>query len=187
MLFLSLQIKKPKIFRQCGGKMPIQKLTESKIYREIFNRIPSDLRMDADWYFDASKSRRNTDEQKLMTEWIDITTKLKFLRQNLSRAANRGEQSQEVNVKLDYLYSIGVTQDWKCAASGTTLEFTRGGTNWGGKWCNPKSCTIDRIDNSKGYVNGNVHLVTWEANSLRGNIEWLDFIQLCKSIAKHNK
>jgi hypothetical protein len=167
--------------------MSIQKLTESKIYREIFNRLPSDLRMDADWYFDASKSRRSKEEQKLMSEWVETTTKLKFLRQNLARAANRGADSKEVKVKLDYVYEIGEKQGWKCAASGVDLEFTRGGSNWGGKWCNPKSCTIDRIDNQKGYIPGNIQLITWESNCLRGNIDWDDFVNLCKQIAKNYK
>lgn len=167
--------------------MSIQKVSESKIYREIFNRLTPDLRMDADWYLDASRSRRTIQEQKLMEEWVDITTKLKFLRQNLSRAASRTNNSHQVNIKLDYVYEIGKQQDWKCAATGEPLEFTRGGTYWRGAWCNPKSCTIDRIDNSKGYVSNNVHLVTWEANCLRGNIEWNDFITLCKKISKFHK
>ena len=167
--------------------MAIQKLVESKVYREVFNRVPSGVRMDADWYMDAARSRRSIAEQKLMQEWRDVTTKLKFLRTNLARAAGRDTNAQEVNIKLDYLYEIGEEQGWRCAATGVPLEFTRGGTYWGGKWCNPKSCTIDRIDNSKGYVVGNVHLVTWEANCMRGNIEWDDFISLCKQIAKFHK
>jgi len=168
--------------------MAIQKLVESKVYKDIYNRIPSHLRLDANWGWDKNNTVRwPKPAQKIMQEWINVSDKLRFLRENLARAANRTTNKQQVNVKLDYLYEIGQEQGWKCAATGAPLEFTRGGTYWGGKWCNPKSCTIDRIDNSKGYVVGNVHLVTWEANNMRGNIEWDDFVSLCKQVALYNK
>jgi hypothetical protein len=168
--------------------MAIQKLVESKVYKDIFNRIPSHLRLDANWGWD----KNNTvcwpkSDQKIMQEWIDVSDKLRFLRANLVRAANRDEHSKEVKVKLDYLYELGESQNWRCAATGIPLEFVRGGTYWGGKWCNPKSCTIDRIDNDKGYIPGNVRLVTWEANCMRGNIEWDYFVSLCKQVALYNK
>jgi|688.fasta_scaffold291909_3 hypothetical protein len=110
--------------------------------------------------------------------------RIKFLRQNLSRAANRGAYSKEISVDLDYLYKIGEKQNWLCALTGIPLEFTRGGTYWGGKWCNPNSCTIDRINNNKGYVKGNVQLVTWKANCMRNHWPLKEFINLCKQIAK---
>jgi hypothetical protein len=82
--------------------------------------------------------------------------------------------------------SVGQLQNWKCALTGWDLEFVRGGTYWGGKWCNPMSCTIDRIDNKKGYVIGNVQLVTWFANKTKGHLNDQDFVEMCKSVAKHH-
>ena len=117
----------------------------------------------------------------------DMWIRLKFLRQNLSRASRRGEASQYIDVKLDYLYSIGVKQKWKCALTGQPLEFTRGGTDWGGKWCNPNSCTIDRIDSNLGYVEGNIQLVTWKVNCIKQHFDNEEFINLCKQVAEYNK
>jgi hypothetical protein len=37
-----------------------------------------------------------------------------------------------------------------------------------GKWC-PNSPTLDRIDNTLGYVPGNVWVISWRANELKGN------------------
>lgn len=37
-----------------------------------------------------------------------------------------------------------------------------------GTWC-PNSPTIDRIDNTLGYVPGNVWVISWRANELKGN------------------
>jgi len=112
---------------------------------------------------------------------------LTFLAANLRRASNRSNFSQIIEVDLDYVYEIGERQDWLCALTGEDLEFTRGGTYWGGKWCNPKSCTIDRIDSSKGYIEGNIQLVTWEANFHKQNIPNDEFIEFCEAVTWWNK
>jgi hypothetical protein len=112
---------------------------------------------------------------------------LSFLAQNLRRAANRAEKSQPIKVDLDYLYDIYVDQNGKCALTGDELEFSRGGTYWLGKWCNPNSCTIDRIDSTKGYVKGNIQLVIWKANCIKQHMGNDEFIELCKDVARYNR
>ncbi|CAB4129304.1 hypothetical protein UFOVP112_402 [uncultured Caudovirales phage] len=116
--------------------------------------------------------------------------RLKFLRQNLARAANR-PNPQEITVTLDYVYSVGVKQDWKDPYTGDKLEFERGG-NWGmttslGTSSNPNSCSIDRINSSLGYVPGNIQLVSAKTNLAKGNMSSKEFIQFCKKVAKYNK
>lgn len=119
-------------------------------------------------------------------EFEFVKTRIKFLRQNLNRAINRVTTSHIVEVDADYCFEIGVKQDWECALTGDELEFTRGGYNWLGKWCNPQSCTIDRIDSSKGYVFGNIQLVTWEANCLKQHMGNDEFVAFCKAVADYN-
>ena len=93
--------------------------------------------------------------------------KLAFLGRNISRARNR-RYGKEITLTPEQAYEIGEQQGWRCAISGAPLQFTRGGTNWGGKWCNPFSCSIDRKDNTKGYTKTNCQLVTWAQNKCRG-------------------
>ena len=130
-------------------------------------------------------------ESKVLKSYIgtsyfaDVKSTLSFLRGNLVRASRRIEYGQVVDINIDYLFKIGEKQNWKCAITGVPLEFVRGGTYWGGKWCNPRSCTLDRIDNDKGYLPGNVQLVTWEANCMRGNIPMDELVKLCKLVSKH--
>jgi hypothetical protein len=138
--------------------MSIQKLSESKLYKRA----------------------------KAFGDTAGIKVKLRYFRQNLARAAGR-VNAQHIDITLDYLYAVGERQNWRCVATGVPLEFTRGGTRWGGKWCNPRSCTIDRINNDKGYVKGNVQLLTWEANALRGGMKWKEFINACRRVVKYNK
>jgi hypothetical protein len=116
-----------------------------------------------------------------------VRERILFLRQNLARAANRGDLSQIIEVDPDYCFEIGEEQDWRCALSGIELEFTRGGTYWLGKWCNPNSCTIDRIDSSKGYVKENIQLITWKANCIKQHMNNDEFIDFCIDVARYNR
>lgn len=111
-----------------------------------------------------------------------VNHKLIFLRQNLVRAANRVKKRYHIDIDLDYLYDIGEQQNWKCALSGVDLEFRRGGGIWLNQYCNPHSCTIDRIDSNQGYVKGNVQLVTWKSNTAKNGMDHNEFLDLCYSI-----
>jgi len=168
--------------------MSIQKLVESKIYNKAFGSLATAERLDANWGWDRKNTKRwPLDVQARMDNWLEVTNRLKFIRGNLTRAANRGEYSKAVEVTLDYVYSIGESQDWKCALTGLPLEFERGGTEWGGKWCNPNSCTIDRIDSSKGYIKGNIQLVLWKVNCIKRDLQDDEFIEICKLVAQKHQ
>jgi hypothetical protein len=117
--------------------------------------------------------------------------RLKHLRQNLARAANR-PNPQEITVTLDEIYAVGVEQEWQDPFTGDKLEFERGG-DWGMKNAfgtgasNPNSCSIDRINSDLGYVPGNIQLVTAKTNMAKGNMNNKEFIQFCKKVANFNK
>jgi hypothetical protein len=166
------------------SKTGIQTIFESKVYQEF-----KELRGPAWSVFNKEyRTKKEISDWKWhQEEYEDVKNILKFLRDNLSRAANRGDASQQIDVSLDYIYQVGSSQDFQCALTGTDLEFTRGGQTWLGKWCNPNSCTIDRIDSSKGYVKGNIQLITWRANCLKQALDNEEFIEFCKEVAHWNK
>jgi hypothetical protein len=156
---------------------------ESKTYHEFRN-----LRGES-W---GQLLRRNPRESEF-TAWkqrqenfTEVKEILTFLAANLRRAANRGAASQNIEVDLDYVYDVGANQDFYCALTGAELEFSRGGQYWLGKWSNPNSCTIDRIDSSKGYVKGNIQLITWKANCIKQHLDNDEFIEFCKDVAYYN-
>ena len=58
--------------------------------------------------------------------------RLKFLSTNISRAKSR-KDGKEITLTPEEAFAIGAKQNWLCAVSKVPLEFTRGGTMWGGK------------------------------------------------------
>jgi hypothetical protein len=166
--------------------MKLQTLHESRLYKDAKNRlVPGDtyIQFIPDYYTEEQK-------QNLRHFWF-VQTRLKFLRENLDRAARR-ENPQLITVQPDYVYNVGVEQGWKDPFNGEDLEFERGG-EWGMKNAfgtgasNPRSCSIDRIDSSQGYIPGNIQLVTAKTNVSKGNMNNNEFIEYCKKVADYHK
>lgn len=117
-----------------------------------------------------------------------VRQRIRHLRQNLARAANR-KNAHATPITLDEIYEIGERQNWRDPFSGDLLEFTRGG-NWGMQnnigtgACNPMSCSNDRIDNSLPYTKDNVRLVTSLTNMSKGNLSDEDYVNQSKKVAK---
>jgi hypothetical protein len=163
------------------SKSGIQTVFQSKYYQEFkaLRGLPQSK------FFASYRTKKEEKEYwERSNDFEEVYKILVHLRANLIRAATRkGKNVQPVEVDLDYLYEVGSSQDFFCALTGNELEFTRGGSHWLGKWCNPQSCTIDRIDSSKGYVEGNIQLITWKANCLKQHLNNEEFIEFCKDVA----
>lgn len=71
------------------------------------------------------------------------------------------KRNKEFEITSEYLYDIFKMQSGNCALSGLGLF--------------PESVSVDRVDNSEGYVEGNVQLVTKEMNFMRGSLTLDEF------------
>ena len=67
----------------------------------------------------------------------------------------------DCNIDLHYIAELWITQKGLCNESALPMSFDAGSQ----ENKNPFSCSIDRTNNSKGYVKGNVRLVTHWANN----------------------
>ena len=84
----------------------------------------------------------------------------------------------EWTVSFDYLADLLIDQDFKCALSDIELDAMNINNN----------ASLDRIDSSKGYVEGNVQWVYSKINMMKQQYSQEEFIELCKAVAdKGNK
>jgi hypothetical protein len=106
-----------------------------------------------------------------------------FLSDTIRKTKSECKQRRnlEFTIDLDYLVTFLESQNGMCALTGWPLEFTRGGEYKGRN--NPKGCTIDRIDNSKGYIPGNIQLVCCMPNYVKGSMGLAEFQSMCRDIA----
>ncbi len=89
---------------------------------------------------------------------------------------------------MDYAWQLYEAQGRRCALSGVTLQFGPIGLPKGSR--NRKSRTtasLDRIDNSKGYVEGNVQWVHKQVNVMRNTLPVSEFVAWCAQIAAHSQ
>lgn len=95
-------------------------------------------------------------------------------------------RKKESSIDETYLKSLWLKQNGICPYTGWKLILP---TNVSG-WINglqKESASLDRIDSSKGYVDGNVQFVSVMANWAKNNRTDKELIEFCKAVAKkHN-
>lgn len=93
------------------------------------------------------------------------------LSENLTNSKKRANKNNwQCNLTLKYLAELWFEQRGRCALTGVLLDYETGDLSSK----NPFRTSIDRIDNSRGYIKGNVRLVTHWANNAKST--WDDQI-----------
>lgn len=87
----------------------------------------------------------------------------------------------EFNLDIEYAWDLFQLQDGKCALSGMPLHLVR----YYKKHRDKQTASLDRIDNTKGYIEGNVQWVHKWLNVMRNELSIQDFINTCKLVAEH--
>jgi len=85
-------------------------------------------------------------------------------------------------ITQEYVWEIFLKQDRKCAISGTEINFHKNNDD-----CALQNASIDRIDNTKGYIEENIQIVNKRVNFLRGSLEIDELLLLCREIYLNNK
>lgn len=78
----------------------------------------------------------------------------------------------EVSVDFSYVCSILEKQEFKCALTGRTLDPAVDGS-------------IDRIDSTKGYVEGNIQWLHKHVNRAKSDLSEDAFLELCREVVAH--
>lgn len=97
----------------------------------------------------------------------------------LKRIADK--RKLDCSVNIDYLDNLLVMQKSKCALSGLDISLTTDDSEI------ERTASLDRIDSSKGYIEGNVQWVHKEINKIKQNLSQDRFIELCNLVSKYNE
>lgn len=90
---------------------------------------------------------------------------------------SRRNKIVELNIKIEYAWDLFIKQNRKCIFSGIELVF--------GKNNKDTTASLDRIDSSKGYIEGNVQWVHKIVNKMKNVLPDEEFIEWCCIIAEH--
>ena len=106
--------------------------------------------------------------------------RLKNPHQNVLKDAKRAHTHRrsvpkEFNIDVDYLKQIDTTDI--CPILGIPMQWDAGSGNLKQ---HPNTKSLDRIDSSRGYIKGNVQIISWRANQLKRNATREELIQLGK-------
>ena len=109
----------------------------------------------------------NVDKRTLSTRVGDLTLS-KFNRIKTKASIRR----IEFNLTLVYLWNLYLTQNRKCAITGDELP-------------NISKASLDRIDSSKGYIEGNVQWVTAQANNCKHTLSMPELYEFAQKVLNH--
>lgn len=84
------------------------------------------------------------------------------------------------NVDYEYLYSI-VPKDFRCPLSKMRLTFPKSQDDY------TATASLDRIDSDKGHIKGSVQWIHKIINQMKWNFSQVDFVEMCKRVAKNYK
>lgn len=86
------------------------------------------------------------------------------------------KRSLTFSLSIEEAWDIFLKQNRKCALTGDEIGFANQ---------EKRTASLDRIDSSKGYIEGNVQWVHTSINRMKTNLNEDKFIELCKIITEY--
>jgi hypothetical protein len=94
-------------------------------------------------------------------------------------AKNAEKRGFEFSLTLEYLENLFHIQRGLCALTGEPLYFSVAS-----KKKDEMTASVDRIDSTKGYIEGNVQWVSKKVNFMKLNFTQDEFISICRKIVE---
>ncbi len=92
------------------------------------------------------------------------------------------ERKLEFTITKEYIWELFLKQDRKCKFTGLCIYFPKRTTSF-----TNYTASLDRIDSSKGYIEGNVQWVHKKVNIMKQAMTDIEFINWCSLICNYNK
>lgn len=104
-----------------------------------------------------------------------------FWYDHIVKSATGGKRRTiELKIDKEYAWLLFISQEMKCALTGIVLKFPV--KHKDKAW----TASLDRIDSSKGYVEGNVQWVHKDINMMKRIYNNQYFIEMCKLVASNS-
>ena len=98
-----------------------------------------------------------------------------YIGKRLWGSLKRNARTRQIpfEVSIEYVWKLFEKQNSKCALSQLLLTMN-------------ENASLDRIDSSRGYIEGNLQWVHKDINTMKWDLTQERFIQLCKMVAQEN-
>jgi hypothetical protein len=116
---------------------------------------------------------RSTDEQYARVNQTEYGFWVRLI-----HGRGRGKAGCRSRLTPEGLRMMFDAQSGRCALSGIPMSTT---LVRGGDWAR---CSVDRIDNSKGYDYDNIHLVCKGVNVARNSMSIDEFVTMCRNVSE---
>lgn len=94
-------------------------------------------------------------------------------------SSNRRRIEYDKTLTSEYLIDLYNTQNGLCSISKQKMTVGEGKRNY-------HTISLDRIDSSKGYIKGNLHLVCWIINQMKNDMSMQELTNWCSLISINN-
>jgi hypothetical protein len=98
--------------------------------------------------------------------------------------ARAGKIGLTGNLTPEYLQQVWKAQQGVCPLTGWVLYLPASSRGFSER--STRNASLDRLDNAKGYIEGNVRFVALIANRARSEWTDLDVIEFCHAVAKRH-
>jgi hypothetical protein len=115
--------------------------------------------------------------REMARNWRSTTLRGYFNKKLTTTRANSRRLNRECSIGAAYLEELYNRQGGKCAITGRTMVI-------GPSYSERDALSLDRINPQRGYVEGNVRLVTWQVNCARGVWTDDDLLSLAVDVLK---
>lgn len=85
----------------------------------------------------------------------------------------------------EYLKALWEEQGGACPFTGWLLELPK--DTYGFSEHSPRNASLDRVDNSKGYVQGNVRFIALMANIARCDFSDTEVVDFCRAVVENSQ
>ena len=120
----------------------------------------------------------------LVVKTVDQYSDFRWFISRIKTRNKNNEVGYICNLSLDFLKKLWESQNGKCPFTNNQLLLPN--MSLGFKTRDPFNASLDRINNSKGYIEGNVRFISVMANYARNNFSDEQLIDFCKKVTSNN-